>query len=63
VVRDVGGKLSVPTEVIELKTSQEIQTRAPSPVGVYALIFEGEVILHHPVTEKDLLKLMQARGA
>jgi GNAT superfamily N-acetyltransferase len=60
-VRNVGEQYGIPTQIVELTSSQEIQRRAPTPVGVYALIHDGEVILHHPTTEKDLLKLMEAR--
>lgn len=61
VVEKVGEQYGIPTNVIELKDSQEIQAKAPTPVGVYSLLHDGEVILHHPVLEKDLLKLMKVR--
>ena len=53
---DVGKDLGIPTKIVELKSSNELQSKAPTPVGVYALIHDGEVILNHPVLEKDLRK-------
>lgn len=57
-VRAVGERIGVTTSVVELTSSAELQKRAPTPVGVYALIHDGEVILHHPETEKRLTELL-----
>jgi hypothetical protein len=62
VVTQVGKQYGIPTQIIKFTNSEEIQSRAPTPVGVYALILDGEVILNHPTTEKDLLSYMETRA-
>jgi GNAT superfamily N-acetyltransferase len=61
VVEAIGEQYGIPTNIVELKDSKEIQAKAPTPVGVYTLLLDGEVILHHPALKKDLVKIMESR--
>jgi GNAT superfamily N-acetyltransferase len=52
-------RLGIESRVIELKTAKEVRELSPSPYGVYSLVYDGEILSHHYLLEKDLLKRLE----
>lgn len=57
VITDTAGELGIPTKVIEIHTCQEAQS-SPSAYGVFTVLYNGRLLTYHPVTKRDLLKLL-----
>jgi L-amino acid N-acyltransferase YncA len=55
--REVG----VQARVIELQSARETQDHAPSAYGVFNVVYNGELLTYHPISGKDLLKLLGER--
>jgi len=39
--------------VIELCTAEDVQTRSPSPYGVFGIVLNGRLLNYHYLTEAD----------
>ena len=53
-----GADRGIPTQAVELTSAADVQTRAPSPYGVFSVLHEGRVIAHRPVDQRDLQRLL-----
>ncbi len=53
-------RLGLESRVVELKTSEEVRNLAPSPYGVFSIVYNGKLLSHHYLLEKELLKRLQA---
>lgn len=58
-VLDTAQKLGIESRVIELKTSEDVRNLAPSPYGVFSIVYNGRLLSHHYLLEKELLKRLE----
>jgi len=56
VVLETATELGIERRVIELGSCQEVQNSAPSAYGVFNVIYDGNLLSHHYLTKKELLK-------
>lgn len=54
---DTAQELDIPVCVVELADG-EAARNAPAAFGVFAVLYEGELLTYHPVTKRELLKLL-----
>jgi len=47
-------ELGITCQVVELKSSQEIREKAPSPYGVFSIVYNGRLLSYHYLLPKDL---------
>ncbi len=57
-VREVGQELGIPVKVVEPRTAAEARALAPSPYGVFSIVYNGKLLAYHFLEKKDLLKLL-----
>ncbi len=55
-------ELSIESRVIELNSPREAQTSAPSPYALFNVVYNGRLLTYHPISGKDLPKLMEQTG-
>jgi len=55
---ETGQELGLETQVIELKSAQDVRELAPSVYGVFSLVYNGRLLSYHYQLKKDLLKLL-----
>jgi GNAT superfamily N-acetyltransferase len=58
-VLDTAKRLGLASRVIELKTSEEVRNLSPSPYGVFSIVYNGRLLSHHYLLEKELLKRLE----
>jgi N-acetylglutamate synthase-like GNAT family acetyltransferase len=58
-VHNVAGYLGIPAQEVYLSSSSEVQSKSPSPYGVYNIVYRDELIASHPIGTDALMKLMQ----
>lgn len=58
-VLDTAKRLGLESRVIELKTSEEVRNLAPSPYGVFSIVYNGRLLSYHYLLEKELLKRLE----
>jgi GNAT superfamily N-acetyltransferase len=59
-VLDTAKRLGIESRVVELKTSEDVRNLAPSPYGVFSIVYNGRLLSHHYLLEKELLKRLEA---
>jgi hypothetical protein len=59
IIADFFAKRNISTREIELTSAQEAQELSPSPYGLFGVVYNGELLSYHYLTQKDLLKLFQ----
>jgi len=55
---EVGRERDLKTRVVELKNAQDVREHAPSPYGVFSLVYKGKLLSHYYTTKSDLEKLL-----
>jgi hypothetical protein len=58
-VLNTAHRLGIESRVVELKTSEEVRNLAPSPYGVFGIVYNGRLLSHHYLLEKELLKRLE----
>ncbi len=48
--------LGIQSRVIELESSQDVRERAPSPYGVFSIVYNGRLVSYHYLLPKDLVQ-------
>jgi ribosomal protein S18 acetylase RimI-like enzyme len=61
-VQEEAGERNIEVQVVELTSAQEVQERAPSPYGVYSVVYEGELLTYQPYVPGGILKLLDRRA-
>jgi hypothetical protein len=51
-------ELSLTPKIVTLKTAAEAQS-VPCGFGTFAVIYQGEVVAHHPVSSRRFMNIMQ----
>jgi len=52
-------ELGIQSRVVELNSSQDVRERAPSPYGVFSIVYDGRLLSYHYLFPKDLIPLIQ----
>lgn len=47
-------ELGIESRVVELKSCREIRERAPSPYGVFSIVYNGSLLSYHYLLPKDM---------
>ncbi len=56
-------ELGIESRVVELESSREIREKAPSPYGVFSIVFNGRLLSYHYLLPKDMkAALIEAAG-
>lgn len=48
---------SIPSQVVELNSCQDVRELAPSPYGVFSIVHNGQLLAYHYLLPKDLEKI------
>jgi len=52
-------KRNIESRVVELKTSEDVKSLAPSPYGVFSIVYNGKLLSPHYLLEKELLQRLE----
>jgi L-amino acid N-acyltransferase YncA len=58
ILLEAAAKKKIKTRVVEFRTARDVQTRSPSPYGVFNIINNGKLLGHHYMLEKDLFEAL-----
>jgi GNAT superfamily N-acetyltransferase len=61
-VQEEAGERNIEVQVVELASAQEVQERAPSPYGVYNVVYDGELLTYQPYVPGGILKRLDQRA-
>ena len=61
-VQEEAGERNMELQVVELASAQEVHERAPSPYGVYNLVYDGDLLTYQPYVPGGILKLLDRRA-
>jgi len=53
-VLEAARDLGITSQVVELKSSQEIREKASSPYGIFSIVYNGRLLSYHYLLPKDL---------
>ena len=59
ILLEAAAKKKIKSRVIEFRTAREVQTRSPSPYGVFSIVHNGTLLGHHYLKEEDFLKALR----
>jgi GNAT superfamily N-acetyltransferase len=57
---DAATKTGSHSQVVELRSADEVRRLSPTPFGVFGIVLEGQLVSYHYMLEKDLSPLLQA---
>lgn len=60
-IHNVAALLKIQARERCLVSSDEVQAKAPSPYGVFNIVFNGENIASHPIGTEELMRLVENR--
>jgi ribosomal protein S18 acetylase RimI-like enzyme len=60
--QETAAGMGIQSQVIELKNCQEVQESAPSPYGVFNLVYDGKLVAYHWISEKAFRKLLEKQA-
>lgn len=60
ILREVARADGLRTRLIELRTAEDVQTRSPSPYGVFSIVLDGRLLNYHYLTEADFRAALAA---
>lgn len=55
-VKEKAKELRIKCQVVELNSCQDVRNLAPSPFGVFSIVYEGNLLAYHGLAKKELLK-------
>jgi ribosomal protein S18 acetylase RimI-like enzyme len=58
VIIDTAKELDIKVNVIDINDCKDAQLNSPSAYGVFTVLYNGELLTYHPVTKRELLKLL-----
>lgn len=53
---EAGKELGTKTQVVELKSAEDIRQLSPSPYGVFHIVYEGRLLNYHVMPKKELIE-------
>jgi ribosomal protein S18 acetylase RimI-like enzyme len=60
IIQQTGNELGIPVTSIELKTAKDVQSKSPTPFGIFSILYKGELLRYYYITKKELLKELQS---
>jgi GNAT superfamily N-acetyltransferase len=57
-VIDTAAELGLPAREVELRSAAEVQTRAPSPFGVFSILRDGQLLSYYYLLPKELKRIL-----
>ena len=57
-VMEFARERDIPFQTIELKSCQDVRGFAPSPYGVFSIVYNGRLLSYHYLLPKDLSKML-----
>jgi len=58
-VLKIAEELGIQSRIVELKSSQDVRKRAPSPYGVFSIVYNGRLLSYHYLLPKDLITVIR----
>ncbi len=55
---EAAAKKKIKTRIVVFRTARDVQTRSPSPYGVFNIIYNGKLLGHHYMLEEDLFEAL-----
>ncbi|MFH1633677.1 MAG: GNAT family N-acetyltransferase [Chloroflexota bacterium] len=62
-VLEIASERGIETRVIELTSGWEVQDSAPSPYGVFSIVYNGELVSYHYLGKKEKKRLIDLLDA
>jgi L-amino acid N-acyltransferase YncA len=59
IVLEMAEEKEIPAQVVELVSARQVQESAPSPYGVFSIVYDDKLLSYHYATKKDLLKMLE----
>jgi len=56
IVLDMAEELGIKCRVVELNSCSDVRNVAPSAFGVFSVVYDGKLVAHHYIGNKDLLE-------
>lgn len=53
---DAAKELGIKSRVIDLRDARDVRNRAPTPFGVFNVVYNGEILSYHYLTRREFLK-------
>jgi len=60
---EAGKELVIRTQVVELKSAEDIRRLSPSPYGVFHIVYDGELMNYHVMPKKELIENIRHLGS
>ena len=57
-VLEIASERGIETRVIELTSGRQVQDSAPSPYGVFSIVYNGELVTYHYLGKKEKKRLL-----
>jgi GNAT superfamily N-acetyltransferase len=57
-VLEIASERGIDIQVIELTSGREVQDSAPSPYGVFSIVYNGELVAYHYLGKKEKKRLL-----
>lgn len=58
ILLDAAARKKIKARVVELRTAREVQSRSPSPYGVFNVVLDGRQLAYHYLTEEDFFRAL-----
>lgn len=58
ILEEAAARNRIRTRVVELQTARDVQALSPSPYGVFHVVYNGRLLGHHYLREKDFFKAL-----
>ena len=60
---EAGKELGVKTQVVELKSAEDVRGLSPSPYGVFHIVYDGKLLNYHVMPKKELIENTRHLGS
>jgi GNAT superfamily N-acetyltransferase len=61
IIADTAGERGIDTNVVELRSSKDVQSKAPSAYGVFNVVYDGELLSYRYLVRKEVLQHLDRR--
>lgn len=58
ILLDAAARKKIKARVVEFRTAADVQAKAPSPYGVFSIVYNGRLLGYHYLGEEDALGLL-----
>lgn len=53
---EAGKELGIKTQVVDLKSAEDVRQLSPSPYGVFHIVYDGKLLNYHVMPKKELIE-------